>query len=76
MEAGWRSPLSPEFPYEQEVMESLQIYLKDADEVLMHHHINASLKTLAHKFADHKRAAYGFGSNCEHGRIGQVSHCF
>ena len=57
-------------------MESLQIYLKDADEVLMHPHINASLKTLAHEFADHKRAAYGFGSNCEHGRIGQVSHCF
>lgn len=67
LEAGWRSPLSPESPYEQEVVESLQTYLKDADEVLMHHHIDASLKTLAQGFADQKGAAYGFGPNCGHG---------
>jgi len=41
--------------------------MKGAEEVLMHHHINTSLKTLAQGFADRKGAAYGFDHICEHG---------
>ena len=45
------------------MVESLQRNLKDADIVLMNHHINAPLKIFASGFADQKRASYRFGPN-------------
>ena len=64
---AWRSPSSQDSPYEQEVVDSLQVYLEDTDKALMKAHINESLKVLAAGFADQKGAAYGFGPNAEIG---------
>ena len=64
---AWRSPLSQDSPYEQEVVDSLQLYLEDTDKALMKAHINKSLKVLAAGFADQKGAAYGFGPKAEIG---------
>ena len=58
---AWRSPLSPESPYDKDVIESLQEYLSDADKPLMQAHINDCLKVLAAGFADQKGSAYGLG---------------
>ena len=41
---SWRSPLSPESPYDHEVIQSLQQYLNDADIPLMEAHMNGALK--------------------------------
>ena len=61
LEVAWRSSLSPESPYDKDVIESLQEYLSDADKPLMQAHINDCLKVLAAGFADQKGSAYGFG---------------
>ena len=61
LETAWRSPSSPESPYEREVIESLENYLKDADKILLQAHIDDALKILAAGFADQKGSAYGFG---------------
>ena len=53
LKAALRSPLSPESPYEQEAVETLQKFLEETDKPLMEAHINKSLKVLAAGFADH-----------------------
>ena len=41
---AWRSLSSQDSPYEQEVVDSLQLYLEDTDKALMKAHFNESLK--------------------------------